>query len=366
MSAQLFLIDRPTWVNPAPLLAANREQEWSFKLLNQNDALVDDLDGVTDCSLTFNVNAEVRGGGSLTYLGPEIDWHRHRIQPWITVRASGQEQSWPLGVFIPSRPRDQYGDAQEPVTLDLYDKSKILGEIEADTGYSLPAGAVVTDRVRDVLTRNRIRPLAVTDSPATARTGRGWEWGTAIKTVVNEMLETINYFSLYVDPYGVYRADPYTRPQDRSPAWHFRDDAQGIYSPGFTRERDEHGVPNRVVLVSAVEADVRPLIARAQITDPKHPMYWANIGQIRSYRRDNVATTDQTTLDAMATRILEEKQRVNSTYQIEHLPIPININDAVHFTRAARSIDALTTVQSMELSMDSALCRTTLREVIAA
>lgn len=363
VSNQLALLAPTPWANPAPLLTSDREQFWSFKLLNVRDVEVRELDGVKACTVRFNAGAEIRGGGSLTYVGEPIDWMAHRIQPWIHVRGAEGEVSWPLGVFIPEVTDTQHGDPHEPVQMDLYDKTLLLVRNDADTGYSMPAGESIVKRVRHIMEHNSLVPHVVSDSTATSRSSRVWDWGTPLIRLVNDLLDSINYFSVYTDSHGVFRADPYVRPQDRAPAFSFVDDSNSIYSPEFTHGRDQHKVPNKVSLVSATEGDERPMIARAFITDPNSNLHWTKRGGHFTHYEDGVAAPNQAALDAMAQRRLDELTRVTSTYQISHLPVPMALNDAVIFRRDELGMSALTTVHAFELSMGSDLCSTTLREV---
>ena len=366
MSDDLFLLDPPEWVNPAPLLTSSREQSWRFDLLNRADVQVGVMDGVKSCSLNLNVNAEIRGGGSLTYAGEPIDWPQHRVQPWITVRGGGQEMSWPLGVFLMVSPEKDYGTAGGPVTLQLYDTGqRISGKSSTARVWSAPAGAVVTDVVRHLLGRAGVRS-AVTDSTATLRTAMTWPPGTPYKRMINDLLDSINYFGIYVDAYGVFRADPYVRPQDRAPAFGFVDDGNSIYSTGFTHSADTFSIPNQVILVSQVDGEQPPMVATVEDNDPASPYSVVSTGLWTPHVEEGVDAADQATLQALAERRLSELQRVTSTYEITHLPVPLTLNDAVTFRRDAHGVSALTTVQTMELSMSDDLCRTTLREVAPA
>jgi len=364
MPSEPTLVAPPVWVKAPDLLTGHREQEWTFRLMDKRDAVVGDVDGVTACDLTFNVNAEVRGGGSLEYVGPPIDWRTHRIQPWFTVKSAGLERSWPLGVFLPKAPVRDYGDATQPVTLELYDKLYLLTtQMTTSKVYTVAAGQNVTARVKTLLTNAGLR-AAVTDSSATLRTAMAWPAGTSYLKIVNELLESINYFAMWVDATGTFRADPYVRPQDRAPRYSFIDDGSSIYTPDFRHERDDYFVPNRVILTSTVEGETPPMVAIATDNGGLDSPYSLETTGIRVvHPEDGIEAASQAVLDALAAKRLAELQRVTSTYEIEHMTIPLDLNDVVTFRRDAHSIDALTTVQTMSLSMGNGLTKTKLREV---
>lgn len=362
----LFAEARPAPARPDhPVLAAHREVAWRFDLLDKNDTVLAELDGVTGCSLSYNINATVRGGGTLTYAGAPIDWMRHRIQPWYTMHAEGQQLDWPLGVFIPATPSTRYADTAEPVELELYDKMHLLDQHRTRTSYSIRAGTVVTTTLKQLLGTGRYR-YAVTDSTETLRTSMTWPAGTSLLRIGNDLLEAINYASLYADPYGVFRADPYVRPQDRTAAAVFQDDANSIYAPDFTREHDTFSVPNEVVLIGTVEGEAPAPVASAVDTNPGSPYSFAARGLVITHVEEGVDATSPAVLRALAARRLTELQRSTRTLQIAHLPVPITLGDVVDFRRQAHHIQARATVQTMALDMAvDALCTTTLREVAA-
>jgi len=332
--------------------------------MDKRDVVVADIDGVRACDLTYNVNAEVRGGGTLEYVGPPIDWRTHRIQPWFTVRAGGQEESWPLGVFLPRAPAKDYGDATQPVSLELYDKLYLLTTQMTTSGmYTVAKGQNVTARIKTLLANAGLRS-SITDSTATLRTAMAWPAGTPYLKVINELLETINYFSMWVDANGIFRADPYVRPQDRAPRYGFVDDGTSIYTPDFRHERDDYFVPNRVILTSTVDGETPPMVAIA--TDNgglSSPYSYETTGIRVVHPEEGVEAVNQTTLNALAAKRLAELQRVTSTLEISHLTIPMDLNDVVTFRRDAHGLAALTTVQTMSLSMGTGLTKTKLREV---
>lgn len=367
MSNQIFLVDDSgRWIPEADPFTTNRVESWRVDLLDLKDSSEGTLDGVSGGSLTFNVNSVIRGGGNLEYQGEPIDWLRHRVQPWYRIEAAGKVVEWPLGVFIPSTPGTTFGDGANSVSVELYDKLHMLDEDRVESSYSAPKGTNVTDRVRALILGIGEKKVAITDSEAILSTGMVWESGTSKLRIINDLLQSINYFSLWVDGYGMFRADPYERPQDRNQTFGFVDDENGIYTPDFVHDFDAFSVPNKVICIGQSDGNVPARIGVATNEDAKSPYSHQSRGRWITRVEEGVEATSQNVLTALAQRYLAEGRLAGSTYNLKHAPIQIDLNDAVGFRRDLESIDIRGTVETISYSMDvGALCETKIREVQA-
>ncbi|WNN93667.1 minor tail protein [Arthrobacter phage CallinAllBarbz] len=345
-------------------LSGHRSESWRFDVLDLADQKIGELDGVTEGSFDFSTFATIKSSGSITCVAPAVDWLRVRVQPWYTMTALGQSVSWPIGVFIPASPGVDYSAPGGVQTLELYDKLLILDQDRTDGTYSVSAGAVVTDVVRGILRGVGETRDAITDSAEKLKSAMVWEADTSKLKIVNELLDAINYFSLWADGHGVFHAAPYVAPGGRGIAWEFADDEHGIYSPDFTLDADTFNVPNRVVQVSTSDGETPALIGEARNEDPASPYSYNNRGRWITRVETEVEATSQAVLDALAQRRLVELSAVTETYEIEHALIPLELNDAVRLTRTAEEIQTGAVVQKMTISTAvGALVRSTLRGV---
>lgn len=365
MTTQIFMVDEVgRWVKPPDPVTSHRDESWRIDLLNNSDTNLGTLDGVIGGDFTLNVNATIRGGGSLTYTGDPVDWNQRRVQPWYRAEAGGQVITWPLGVFIVATPGQEHDDPGVTQSLALYDKTLILDQDKISTTFQAPAGANVVQLVRSVLLAANQTRSAIVDSTAKLANPMVWEAGvTSRLRIINDLLESINYFSLSVDGYGVFRAGPYQAAADRGITYQFIDDETSIYSPKFTYTHDTFEVPNRVVCVGQSDGETPALVGVAE-DNGTGPFSSVTRGRVITRTEEGVDATDQATLNALADRYLREGQMVGSSFQISHAPIELWFNDVVLFKRSARDIEALCVVQSLSFSMDTgALCSTSLREV---
>jgi len=347
------------------LLTGHRQEAWHYRVLDLNDRYITNLDEVTSASFEFSIYTTIRSSGQLECRSRGIDWLKVRIQPWYTVWNDTTKMSWPVGVFLPSAPGIQYSGDGVKQSIELYDKLQILVDEKIANTYSVPAGTVVTEHIKALLALRGETRFSIVDSDATVRTAQVWEADTTILQIINDLLESINYFSLWVDGYGVFHGQPYLSPTERGLAWTFADDQRSIYSPDFFNDRDESQVPNVVGLVSTSDGETEALVAEARNEDPNSRYSYNQRGRWISTVELDVEADSQATLNALAQRRLVELSDVSSNYNLSHALIPLNLNDAVKFVRGAEGISTLGVVQSFSFSSEvGTQVKTTIREVI--
>ena len=321
------------------------------------------LDGVTGCRVEHNVNAQIRGGCSLSLrdVGQELDWSSVRFRPWVRVN----NLTWPLGVFLPASPslsHDEFGSAWD---IPCLDKTSILDQDVMTTSYSVPAGAVVTDQVAELIAGAGESSVAITPSTLTTRSPQTWEPGTSRLRIINDLLDGINYFSLWADRHGQYRAEPYRRPQDRSLAATFAAGEAAIHSPRWSRAQDIAGVPNRTVLIVEGDEDTPGMTATADNTDPASPYSIPSRGRVVARTYTGVEAADQPTLDAMAARYLADASTPSATLEVQHASVPLDGNDVVRF--ASAGVDTLAVVEGWQVDLTpGSLMTGTWREVVSS
>lgn len=334
--------------------ATSRDESFTYRLLNAADeSPAGDLTGVQSASLHGSIFDSIRTGGSLKWEGQErIDWAAYRIQPWYTFTTpQGVQKSWPLGVFIPETPGRGYSDTGLSADVQLFDKMLMLEQDAVEGSFSLPAGSVVTQQVTNILVLHG--GAIVTPSAETLTGPMVWPAGTSYLRIVNDLLAAINYFSVWADGYGVFRAAPYVAPAYRTPAYDFEDDYEGVYRDEFNEEEDLFAVPNKVILIARTEGDAAPLTASATNTDPNHP---ASIprraGLVKSVTETDVEATSLTVLTNLAQRRLESLSATSAKLHISHAPIQMELNDAVTFTANRWGIESLAVLQSWSWTLE--------------
>lgn len=356
-------------VPPPDPLAGSRTERWSWTLLDLNDAPIGTLDGVKSAQLTYSIFNTIRSGGSMEWGSggaAEPVWTQVRLQPVYTATlADGSKVSWPLGVFLPATPKASWTDTGQSRTVTLYDKLLVLDGDHFEEAYSLPAGTVVTPAIRTIISDAGESHVAITDSPLTLLTGMTWQADTSRLQIINDLLASINYFSLWCDGNGYYRADPYTDPTSRLVVRNFRDDATSLYSPDFDHERDIFDAPNKIICIGTSDGTNPPLTSVATNNDPNSLTSFPARGRWISRTDTNVAASSQTVLDAIAARRLADATQVSSVVTLRHAPVPdVILNSVVTFRREPAGLDFTAVVQSMNVTTGvGALVETQVQEV---
>lgn len=373
MTSSIYIVTNPAKrVVPASelLVMPGRQESYLWELLDLSGGVVDELDGVTDGQVEFSNATVLRSSGSLSYAGDDVDWLRSLVR--CTYRATfpeGSSLTWPLGVFVPSAPSAQYGDGTVGRDVQLQSLLQVLDEDAFEQSVGIPAGTVVTDKVRQLIADaggTGGARVAGTDSDETLRSALVWEPGTSRLRVINDLLDAINYFALWVDGQGTYRLDPYTTPAQRGSSWDFRDDDSSIYLPEFTHTRDLFAVPNKVVQIAQGDGDAPALTSVATNTDPESPFSQPSRGRWVTVVEEGVEATSQAVLDGIAARRLSELSQVASSVELQHWPVPLTPNDVVTFRRDPAGVAVTGVVQKQSIRCEAgSLASTTIREVLA-
>lgn len=340
----------------------SRLSTFRYDLLDMQDNVIGSIDGVTGGSLQWSAATSVKVGGSITVLDVDgIDWLHARVQVWRTI--AGVE--WSRGIFIPSAPQDHWVNGVRQWQVELLGKLSLIDKNEQPDWVSVAAGANIIATVRGLLTSAGHTNLRFTDSTATLRLGQTWEPGTKLLTIINDLLDSAGYWSLSADATGAFVAAPYVRPAARAPRYEMWDDERGIYADDFTRDQDVYSIPNRVVLLSQAAADTEPLVGVAENNDPSSPFSILARGQVIPYQETGLAAASQAVIDELARKTLIEKSSVSATLAIRHAPLPLDINDAIHFRRIPAGINGKHTVQAITEPLEPLdLMQTTIREVV--
>lgn len=320
---------------------------WRWDLMTRGEQPLGTLDGVTGGRIEQSIFNTVRAGGQLAWAGTDVlDWAQFRVQPWYTADTPLGPLEAPLGVFLMNAPATTHKDAHEAVDVTLYDKLLLLDQRKVTQTFTVDAGAVVTTALRTFLADYSV---AIDDSTETLSVPMSWPAGTTYLRIANDLLAAINYFSLFADGYGVFQAQRYYAPLFRPVSWSFEDTGDSVYAPDFSDELDLFEVPNVVIGIASSNGDAPALISTARNDDPLSPTSTVN-HQESAVVEENIDATSQAVLDAIVQRRLVDLSQKARTIEIQHAYLPIDLNDAVTFVNARRSIEKLAVVQSMTFS----------------
>lgn len=349
-------------------LTGNRSSDVRIDLLTRTEAPKGVLDGYDvdhPGSLNWIANASVKGGGQIPVVdtGQDVDWLNDRFRPVLVIDGVGE---FPLGVFLASEKPETGGDTARSWTVGLLDKTTIPDQDAVESTYSLDAGTVITDAVVDLIASTGETNMAITPSSATLSGALVWEAGTTKLQIINDLLDAANYFSLYCDGSGQFRAEPYVRPAARPILWEFLDGDKSIYDPNYTRDVDLFSIPNKVIVVGVGDGTAPALTSTATNEDPFSPYSYPSRGRWITRTYTGVEIADQATLDEYAQRRLIEATTPTANVTVAHAYVPgLTINNAVRLRRVPAGIDARHVLSRTEIVLDgTSLVRSTLTEVV--
>ena len=343
-------------------LTGARNHDYRYEVLTSGELVIGEIETVLGGTLSASIYNTIRSGGKLDMDETDIDWLSERIRITYVLHEATGDVEYPLGVYLPATPVRNADGATVSMSVEVYDKLQILADVKVAETYTIGAGTVATDAIRDIIEDAGESKISVTPSAETLSSAMSWEPGSTYLQIVNGLLDAINYFSLWADGLGYYRADPYLAPSSRSSVWTFDDADVGLYLPDLTETYDNFGVPNHIIRVAS-SPDVE-MVAEATNDDPVSPYSTVSRGRtISDYAV--VEATSQTALDAITSRALAEATQVSRTVKMQHPLLPaILLNSAVTLRNQQLGLSARYTVLSQTHALDcGSLVTATIREV---
>lgn len=374
------------------ILYGSRTTSFRFELLAHDsatgvDSLAGYLDGVEpDGSLRGEASQPVKWGGTLRVRDVEaagvdaagnrltrmadVDLTKVRIRPVRTIEGLGDT---PLGVYLLNASPESWSGTGRTYDLVLHDKATVLDQDRVEETFTASSDEPILQIVAAVIA-SAGETIAVDGSDTrTLATPLVWEAGTSKLQIVNDLLTgPLGYFALSVDGAGNFRASPYVAPADRSTRYSMLNDAEGnrlrrelkdgaqsIYSPEWTRDRVSYNVPNKVIAVAAGSGDGPALIGIATNENPDSPYSYQKRGNrwivaepLRVEVPDMTAEADPAAatvafLEAAALRSLIARSSVQAAIEVECLPIPVDLLEALTFENTPAGVSARHTVRSM-------------------
>ena len=346
-------------------LKSNRIEGFRYELLNRFDTYLGDITTVKSARILGSTFNAIKTGGFIEITEDRnIDYLNDRVRLVYRMKVGDAWAEWPLGVFLLASPGRVTDGKSVQRSIEMYDKLLILYQDKIEQSYTVAEGTAATAAIRTVIEGAGESKINITSSEQELQSPRTWPPGTSRLTIANDLLNSINYFSLYADGNGTYRGEPYVPPGQRSPVWTFADDAEGLYLPDLTLDADYFNVANKVILaVSNPDAD--PMTAIATNENPDSPFSYQSRGRwITDYRQEEEATS-QSVLDAKAARILSEAMQVSETITYEHAWLPVGLNDAVRFVNSKLGLSARYSIIKQDYKLEAGgLIKSEIRRVV--
>lgn len=332
-------------------LTGHRTERIRVELLNKAEDSLGYLDGVAGGSLSWNANADLPGGGTVEMVerGQIINTSQDRIRVWWEVEG---EEPWAMGVYVISAPARQYHDDGSSFDLTLIDKLTVIRDDVLTETVQVPAGANIIDAVVSQIVLTGETRIASTPSTATLTNALTWAPGTSRLKVINDLLRVAGYWALWTDRLGLFRVEPYLLPVDRPVVYDFEEGAASIHSPEWEYELALWEATNRVVFTSQANDAGAFFTAVATDDNPDSPTSTVSMGRtLNPIVEENVEASSQLDLQQQANRKLIDNSNVVGQITVDHRPMPIWYNEAVHFK--SQGVDLAATVTKMKLNLEA-------------
>lgn len=333
-----------------------REESWEVDVLDANDEFQYTLGRMLAARVTQNRYLTIRGGAYVEFVpdpARPVNFLNERLRIWQYVQVRGHRLCWPWLTGLPQSPELARSSTGQAIRVDLLDKMSVLDQDVLPDSYSLPAGTLVTGAVRQLIldAGEPAGSIAITDSPLMLRAPMSWEGMTSRLRIINDLLDTISYFSIWCDGGGKFQAAPYTLPADRVPVRQFVAGPESVHKARMFRKQDLAGIPNRVICRTRPAYDTPALQHTEDNTNPDSPFSYQGRGNRWLVdAQDGVEAADLPTLVAMTKRAMAEKLAPTATWAVEHASMPIYPNQAAIFQPLGME-PMLITVASTEITL---------------
>lgn len=304
-------------------LTSNCKIKFEYDLLDKNEKKIGTLDHA-ECSISFDSEAEIKKTASITVNEREwknIDFLNERIRPVFCLEAKRQWFKWNQGIFLLSSPERIEKDGDIYRDIEAYDGLLVLKEDRVDNRYLIRTGSSYTEEIRALILSSGVTKISIQESSLTLSVDKEYEIGTSKLEIINDLLISINYYSLFVDNNGFYTARKYADPKTRDYEFEYLTDKNSITTYGAAEIMDLFGVPNKFVrYVANPEADY--LISVFVNDKASNKLSTVSRGRTIPDIEAVNDIADQETLDEYVRRIANEKSQVFGGYRFSSLIMP--------------------------------------------
>ena len=296
------------------LHSPSRVIKFRYDLLDRNDKKIGKLDSVLNGEITMNSLAiNIKRTGKFKIKESEfkdIDWLNDKVQPFCMFKMpDGGWIEYPMGIFLLSSPTKKEKNSVVYRDIEAYDGLKILLDDKFDKRYTIQEKSSYLKVITDILLGAGVTKINITETDLMLRTTKEFEIGTEKLRVINELLQEINYTSLWVDENGHYTAKPYILPNEREVEYTYADDELSVMYPGIEEELDLFDIPNKFVIVASNPENL-PLVSRYENLNPRSVTSIPSRQRVIVDYREVDDIANQKALDEYTKRIAYEASQI--------------------------------------------------------
>lgn len=248
------------------------------------------------------------------------NWFTDRIRAEMTLNGVTS----PLGVFAVSTLSESYSNGVSIDNIEAMDFGLLVKQVSTEGVLHLSKGAEYIATIKSLLSECGLISIYADPSEATLQTDReDWDEGTSYLTIVNALLEELNYNPLWFDAEGNARLTAYQAPTMTNVRHEYKSGADSVILDACTITQDIYS-PYNVFKVIVSNADLtEPMTAVAVNSDPTSKTSTAQLNRrilAPVTKLDNIASQDA--LQAYADKLRDDSQIASEaiTFSTANMP----------------------------------------------
>lgn len=259
--------------------------------------------------------------------GPEVNFLTDRIRPEVVIDGV----AYPLGIFLPAKVETVITETGHHLSIQAYDQSWLLQTSMTETISNFAKDSKYTDAIDSLLDAAGIPFSLITENDyIMPRLRQDWLPGTSHLTIINDLLEEMNYNHIWFDLNGFAIAAPDPDPQNAQ-VQHIlsEDDVQSLLIRNASIGSDFYSTPN-VFIVCCSNFSRSSILATAVNNDMGSPVSVPRRGRRIISVRQVEEVPSQTVLQAIADKDMKRSMLRTESITVSTGILPdFGINEAV-------------------------------------
>lgn len=284
---------------------------FKYELLDDKFNFIRNINSIEKCSVNYASLSRLKLSAMISciYVGNEERFNsKHRIR--VAHNCNGK--STVVATVIPTSPIENRNGYFTNVDIDCYSILWLLDAAKTEKRFVVGKGINVVNEVRRIAALCTVT-IEIPDSLKATATSREYDIGTPWLDICNDLLNGINYTSLYPDAHGKCAARQYVLPFDRVIEVEYRgNDENNILHEYNTKELDKFNVHN-VYVKYVNNPDTPNLVAVFRNDNPQSETSTVNAPINTVSEEISDASDTQTLFDLCKRDCTEETSRFYKT-----------------------------------------------------